>query len=116
MVQRNPDGSAVRRQGTPVWGVVAVQAPSISEQASDPARYVDIDLLPSLRLADGTTWTMDPTYKPNRNWVAQKVQLDFGAERREVTGEPTGEPTGANSNALGRVLEGINNPGAEDPR
>ena len=89
-----------------------MQAPSISEQASDPTRFVEIPLLPSLRLADGTTWTMDPTYKPNRNWVAQKVQLDFGAERREVTGEPTG----ANSDALGRVWEGINNPGAEDPQ
>lgn len=67
-----PDGSGAttRRQGTPAWGVLAVQAPSISEQASDPVRFVNIDLLPSLVLADGSTWTMDNTYKANRDWVA----------------------------------------------
>lgn len=108
-----PDGAGAttRRQGTPVWGVVAVQAPSISEQASDPARYVNIDLLPSLELADGSTWTMPGDYKTNRDWVARTTPLLFGSEMRQITGEPTG----ANSDAMGRVWEGLNNPGAEDP-
>jgi hypothetical protein len=108
-----PDGSGAttRRQGTPAWGVVAVQAPSISEQAEDPARYVNIDLVPSLELADGTIWNMDPVYKANRDWVARTTSLDAGTGDREVTGEPTG----ANSDAMGRVWEGASNPGAEDP-
>ncbi len=108
-----PDGlgSTTRRQGTPAWGVVAVQAPSISQQASDPGRYVNIDLLPELELADGTIWRMPDGYKTNRDWVARKVNLPFGATPREVTAEPTG----ANSDAMGRVWEGVSNPGAEDP-
>ncbi|MGB5037670.1 MAG: hypothetical protein WBQ66_13745, partial [Blastocatellia bacterium] len=104
-------GSTTRRRGTPAWGVVAVQAPSISAQALDPARNVNIDLLPSLKLADGSTWTMDQAYKTNRDWVARTVELRFGATPRDVTGEPTGP----NSDAMGRVWEGVNNPGAEDP-
>lgn len=104
-------GSTTRRQGTPVWGVVAVQAPSINQQASDPARYVNIDLVPSLELADGTIWTMSGDYKTNRDWVARTIRLDAGTGEREVTGEPTG----ANSDAMGRVWEGVSNPGAEDP-
>jgi hypothetical protein len=108
-----PDGlgSTTRRQGTPAWGVVAVQAPSISQQALDPGRYVNIELLPSLELADGSTWTMPLAYKANRDWVARTAELRFGATSREVTGEPTGP----NSDAMGRVWEGINNPGALDP-
>ncbi len=104
-------GQTTRRQGTPVWGVVAVQAPSIAEQASDPTRFVNIPLLPTLELADGSTWIMPETYKPNRDWVARTVDLRFGSNTREVTGEPTG----ANSDAVGRVWEGVSNPGAEDP-
>lgn len=108
-----PDGfgAMTRRQGTPAWGVVAVQAPSIREQAADPARYVNIDLVPHLELADGTIWTMDPAYKANRDWVARTISLDAGTGDREVTGEPTG----ANSDAMGRVWEGVSNPGVEDP-
>jgi hypothetical protein len=77
----------------------------------DPARNVNIDLLPSLKLADGSTWTMDQAYKTNRDWVARTAELRFGATPREVTGEPTGP----NSDAMGRVWEGVSNPGAEDP-
>ena len=108
-----PDGSGAttRRQGTPAWGVVAVQAPSIAEQASDPSRYVNIDLVPSLELADGSTWTMARTYMTNRDWVARTISLDAGTGDREVTGEPTG----ANSDAVGRVWEGVSNPGVDDP-
>lgn len=109
-----PDGlgAVTRRQGTPVWGVVAVQAPSINEQASDPARFVNIDLLPSLKLADGSTWTMPPDHKANRDWVARTVEMQVGGTQREVTGEPTGP----NSDAMGRVWEGVSNPGMDDPQ
>ncbi|MBK6426379.1 MAG: hypothetical protein IPF82_09340 [Blastocatellia bacterium] len=104
-------GQTTRRQGTPVWGVVAVQAPSISEQASDPASIRQHPASADSGAADGSTWTMNRTYKPNRDWVARTVELRFGSNTREVTGEPTG----ANSDAVGRVWEGVSNPGAEDP-
>lgn len=105
------DGSRERRQGSPVWGVLAVQAPAIILQAQDPRRFVDPDLLPSVTLPNGTTWTMDRAYKANREWVANTTTLRFGATDREVTSEPTG----ANSDANGRVWNGADNPGSFPP-
>jgi hypothetical protein len=78
------NGQRFRRQGTPVYGVVAVVAPDVDAQAAD----VD-DVLTangSLRMPDGTIF---PLVVNVESWKAEKVTiLDASGRGTEVAGVP----------------------------
>lgn len=76
------NGSRFRRQYTPVYGVVVVMAPSVSEQADSNGATGSFG---KLSLPDGSTQSI---LLPNTNWVAHFTTAPYLGNPQKVTAEP----------------------------